>query len=129
MSLDEAVNLIINSVDLLSRKKNSENNKIFICEMGLPIKIRELAYKMLYLCGRDPKKNVSSGYYGLKKNNEKLTEKLISRKEKIINYNNNLIFEVIGEHQIINKKKIEDILSKNFTEKKFIQYLKNFINK
>ena len=69
MSLDEAVNLIINSVDLLSRKKNSENNKIFICEMGLPIKIRELAYKMLYLCGRDPKKNVSSGYYGLKKNN------------------------------------------------------------
>ena len=34
MSLDEAVNLIINSVDLLSRKKNSENNKIFICEMG-----------------------------------------------------------------------------------------------
>ena len=74
-------------------------------------------------------KNVSSGYYGLKKNNEKLTEKLISRKEKIINNNNNLIFEVIGEHQIINKKKIEDILSKNFTEKKFIQYLKNFINK
>ena len=82
MSLDEAVNLIINSVDLLSRKKNSENNKIFICEMGLPIKIRELAYKMLYLCGRDPKKNVSSGYYGLKKNNEKLTEKTYFKERK-----------------------------------------------
>ena len=129
MSLDEAVNLIINSVDLLSRNKNSQNNKIFICDMGLPIKIKELAYKMLYLCGRDPKKNISTGYYGLKKNNEKLTEKLISSKEKIINYNNDLIFEIIGKHQIINKKKIENILSKNFTEKKFIQYMKNFINK
>ena len=84
MSLDEAVNLIINSVDLLSRNKNSQNNKIFICDMGLPIKIKELAYKMLYLCGRDPKKNISTGYYGLKKNNEKLTEKLISSKEKLL---------------------------------------------
>ena len=47
------VNLIINSVDLLSEKIQKIK---FCCEMGLPIKIRELAYKMLYLCGKIQKK-------------------------------------------------------------------------
>ena len=122
MSLDEATNLIINSLNLLSKKKI--NNKTFICDMGKPIKIKELAYKILYLCGRDPNKNIAKKYYGLNLNNEKLTERLVSKKEKIVNSNNNLIFEISGNYQFFDQTKIKKIVKMKKNNNEFKKILK-----
>ena len=122
MSLDEATNLIINSLNLLSKKKI--NNKTFICDMGKPIKIKELAYKILYLCGRDPNKNIAKKYYGLNLNNEKLTERLVSKKEKIVSSNNNLIFEITGNYQFFDQTKIKKIVKMKKNNNEFKKILK-----
>ena len=123
MSLEEATNLIINSLNLLSNK-NNDKNKIFICDMGKPIKIKELAYKILYLCGRDPNKNIAKKYYGLNLNNEKLTERLISKKEKIINSNSKLIFEIIGDYKFFDQIKVIKIVESKKSNNEFKKILK-----
>ena len=124
MSLDEATNLIINSLNLLSEKKNNNKNKTFICDMGKPIKIKELAYKILYLCGRNPNKNIAKKYYGLNLNNEKLTERLVSKKEKIISSNNKLIFEITGNYKFFDQIKVFKISKIKKNNKEFKKILK-----
>tara|TARA_B100001057_G_C22867141_1_gene957044 strand:+ start:956 stop:2332 length:1377 start_codon:yes stop_codon:yes gene_type:complete len=124
MSLDEATNLIINSLNLLTYKKKNIQNKTFICDMGKPIKIKDLAHKILYLCGRDPKKNISKNYYGLNLNNEKLTERLISKKEKIVNSGNKLIFEILGNYKYFDQKKINKLIREKTTNNEFKKILK-----
>ena len=124
MSLDEATNLIISSLNLISNKKK-DTNKLFICDMGKPIRIKELASKILYLCGRDPEKNISKKYYGLNLNNEKLTEKLISKNEKIINSDHKLIFEIIGRYKNFDQKKIDKLIKEKKTNNEFKKILKN----
>ena len=76
----------------------------------------------MYLCGRDPNKNIAKKYYGLNLNNEKLTERLVSKKEKIVNSNNNLIYEISGNYQFFDQTKIKKIvkMKKNNNELKKI---------
>ena len=58
--------------------------------MGKPIKIEELAKKMIFLSGRSTKKYLSKNYSGL--NSGKKEEVLVSKNEKIINiYNKKII--------------------------------------
>ena len=125
MSLEEATNLIINSLDFLPDKSIDKKNKTFVCDMGKQIKIKELAKKMLYLCGRDPKKNISKKYYGLKKNNEKLSERLISKNESVINLNNKSVFEIKGQHKNFNFKSIIKLTKVKSSNNKFKKILKN----
>ena len=56
MSNLEATNLILTSLKFISDKNNQLNSRTFICDMGEPIKIKDLVTKMLYLSGRSPKK-------------------------------------------------------------------------
>ena len=56
MSNLEATNLILTSLKFISEKNNQLKSRTFICDMGDPIKIKDLVIKMLYLSGRSPKK-------------------------------------------------------------------------
>jgi FlaA1/EpsC-like NDP-sugar epimerase len=113
MSITEATNLIISTLQIISKNQNKKKCRTFICDMGTPIKIKDLAIKILYLSGRIPEKYISKSYYGLK-NMEKLTENLISKKEKIIKIINNRIFEISCVFKKIDEKKILKITAQNF---------------
>ena len=127
MSITEATNLIISSVELISVKKIGNECRTFICDMGEPIKIKDLAKKMLYLSGRNPNKYISQSYYGLAKNMEKITENLISKNEKIIKITNNGILEIIGKYKSANLKKINKIIYSKLDNKSIKKEIKLLI--
>lgn len=83
MSQNETSDLILNSVLLMSKEKDYLNDKIYIFDMGQPVNIKNLVYKMIYLTGRDIKDFIFRGYYGLK-SGEKIKENLFNSKEEII---------------------------------------------
>jgi FlaA1/EpsC-like NDP-sugar epimerase len=113
MSITEATNLIISTLQIISKNQNKKKCRTFICDMGTPIKIKDLAIKILYLSGRIPEKYISKSYYGLK-NMEKLTENLISKKEKIIKIINNRIFEISCKFKKIDEKRLIQIIAQDF---------------
>lgn len=126
MSNLEATNLILTSLKFISKKNNQLNSRTFICDMGDPIKIKDLVVKMLYLSGRSPKKNILSTYYGLN-NIEKISEKLISKNEKILKILDKRIFEINRVYKKINLKKLSSLIYNNQNNKKLKINLKNLI--
>ena len=74
MSIKEASRLVIKSATI-------PKGNIFILDMGNPIKISELAKKLIKLYSRDDKQ-IPIIYTGLRKG-EKLHEELLSNKERL----------------------------------------------
>ncbi len=126
MSVSEATNLILNSLKFISEKKNKNYSRTFICDMGNPIKIKDLVIKMLYLSGRSPKKNISKIYYGLN-NTEKMSEKLISKKEKILKILDKKIFEINTVYKKLNFDKINNLTYNNQNNKNLRSKLEKLI--
>ena len=126
MSLDEASNLILSTLTYISKKNNDKFCRTFICDMGTPIKIKDLAIKMLYLSGRDPKKYLSKKYYGLK-NIEKISEKLISKNEKILKILDKRIFEISRIYKKVDLKRLNTLIYNNQNNKKLKIKLKNLL--
>ncbi len=117
MSEREAANLIISAFKILNISKIKENCRLFICDMGKPIKILELAKKMIYLSGRTPSNFLKRKFYGLG-SIEKITEKLVSRNEKIkdkIEKSN--ILELDRIKNKVNFKFVDQILNMNSSNK------------
>ena len=113
MSELEAANLIISAFRILNESKTNENSRLFICDMGKPIKILELAKKMIYLSGRIPSNFLTDKFYGLG-SVEKMSEKLVSINEKIIDrMENNHILELHRKKNKINLKLIDQVLNLN----------------
>ena len=94
--------------------------------MGNPIKIKDLVIKMLYLSGRSPKKNISKIYYGLN-NTEKMSEKLISKKEKILKILDKKIFEINTVYKKLNFDKINNLTYNNQNNKNLRSKLEKLI--
>ncbi len=133
MSDLEAANLIISAFKIINGDKSKDNCRLFICDMGKPIKILELAKKMIYLSGRSPSNYLSNKFYGLG-SVEKITEKLVSINEKIINrMSNNHILELHRKKNTINLSNIEQILNLNSNNKiiksKLQKITRSLINK
>jgi FlaA1/EpsC-like NDP-sugar epimerase len=133
MSDLEASNLIISAFKILNTSKNLNNCRLFICDMGKPINILDLAKKMIFLSGRSPAKFLSTKFYGLGQI-EKMTEKLVSLNERIINkIENDHILELDRKKNKINLKEIEKILKYNSSnkilKKKLVKISKSLINK
>ena len=126
MSNLEATNLILTSLKFISEKNNQLNSRTFICDMGDPIKIKDLVTKMLYLSGRSPKKNILGTYYGLN-NIEKISEKLISKNEKILKILDKRIFEINRIYRKVDLKKLNTLVYNNQNNKKLKTQLKNLI--
>jgi FlaA1/EpsC-like NDP-sugar epimerase len=75
MTIPEAVGLILQSAVY------AKGGEIFILDMGEPVKIKDLAEKMISLAGYVPNKDIKIVYSGLRPG-EKLYEELLVDKEK-----------------------------------------------
>ena len=107
MTIREAVELVI-----IASSKNQENGTINILEMGKPIKIKDLAIKMIKLSG-EKTKDIKIEFTSLRKA-EKLHEELFYKNESFIKNNNLSIFETKSRVFPITKLQIESFINKVF---------------
>ena len=77
MTISEASQLILQAMS------NGVGGEIFVLDMGEPIKISYLAEQMIRLAGKEPGKEISIEYTGLRPG-EKLFEELFHESEKLV---------------------------------------------
>jgi FlaA1/EpsC-like NDP-sugar epimerase len=82
MTVREAVELVLQS-SALAMKGGEERGKIFVLDMGEPVKIVDLARQMIRLAGRKPDKDVKIEIIGLRPG-EKLHEELFYANEPLV---------------------------------------------
>lgn len=76
MTIKEACSLVIESSIMGS------NGSIMVFDMGEPIKIKDLAERMIYLAGLKLNEDIEIAYTGLR-NGEKLYEELLAKEEEV----------------------------------------------
>ncbi len=77
MTIPEACRLVLEASVL------GNNGEIYVFDMGKPVKIKELARRMIILSGRKPETDIKIVYTGLRPG-EKLYEELLNDKEKTL---------------------------------------------
>lgn len=77
MTIPEACRLVMEAATL------STGNQIFVFDMGEPVKIDQLARRMIILAGYEPDKDIKIEYTGLRPG-EKLYEEVLSSKENTL---------------------------------------------
>jgi O-antigen biosynthesis protein WbqV len=82
MTTREAVELVLQS-SALAAADGEERGKIFVLDMGEPIKIAELARQMIRLAGLKPDKDIGVEFIGLRPG-EKLHEELFHAGESLV---------------------------------------------
>ncbi len=132
MSKDEAANFLIYVYKILYFENNNNHVRTFIYNMGEPIKIIDLAKKIIFLSGRPYEKFLSKKYYGLQ-NIEKISENLLNSHEIILRKYKRLIIEISSGKKfikIIKFKKIDKIINENnnFKSLQLINKLKKLFN-
>ncbi|WP_338425827.1 polysaccharide biosynthesis protein [Sphingopyxis kveilinensis] len=78
MTVSEAVQLVLQAS---ARSKNVERGRIFVLDMGEPIKVLDIARRMIRLSGGVPDKDVMIKFVGLRPG-EKLYEELFNESEQ-----------------------------------------------
>ena len=82
MTVREAVELVLQASTLAS-EDNEARGKIFVLDMGEPVKIADLATQMIRLAGKKPGEDVAIDYVGLRPG-EKLHEELFYESERLM---------------------------------------------
>ena len=85
MTIPEACRLVLEAAFM------GKGNEIFVFDMGTPVKIADLARRMIELAGLVPDKDIEIQYTGLRPG-EKLYEELLATKENTLPTNNSKIF-------------------------------------
>lgn len=85
MTIPEAVRLVLEAGVM------GEGNEIFVFDMGKPVKIADLARRMIELAGLVPDKDIKIEFTGLRPG-EKLYEELLATKENTLPTSNEKIF-------------------------------------
>ena len=85
MTIPEAVSLV------LQAGAYAKGGEIFILNMGEPVKILDMAEKLIRLSGYEPYKDIEIVFIGLRPG-EKLYEELLMNEEGILSTRNNRIF-------------------------------------
>ncbi len=80
MSISEAAQLILQAG---SMGKNGNGGEIYVLDMGVPVKIADMARDLIRLSGKEPDVDVSVTFTGLREG-EKLYEELITEGEGIV---------------------------------------------
>lgn len=77
MTISEACSLVLEAVTM------GKGGEVFLFDMGEPVKILDLAKKMIMLAGYEPGKDISIVFSGLRPG-EKLYEELLNKEEEVI---------------------------------------------
>lgn len=85
MTIPEACRLVLEAAAM------GDGNEIFVFDMGTPVKIADLAKRMIELSGLVPDKDINIVYTGLRPG-EKLFEELLASKENTLPTTNEKIF-------------------------------------
>lgn len=85
MTIPEACRLVLEAAFM------GKGNEIFVFDMGTPVKIADLARRMIELAGLVPGKDIEIKYTGLRPG-EKLYEELLATKENTLPTENEKIF-------------------------------------
>lgn len=102
MTIREAVSLI------LQAGAYAEGGEVFVLDMGSPVRIDDMARKMIRLSGFEPDVDIKIEYTGLRPG-EKLYEELLLKSEGLQRTANHLIY--IGHQVIYTPEQIEEKLS------------------
>ena len=102
MSIPEAVSLI------LQASAYAKGGEVFVLDMGKPVKIDDLARKMIRLSGFEPDMDIMVEYVGLRPG-EKLYEELLLQGEGMEKTDNELIF--IGHQTMYTPEEIHEKLA------------------
>jgi FlaA1/EpsC-like NDP-sugar epimerase len=86
MTIPEACQLILQAM------ANGKGGEIFVLDMGEPIKISYLAEQMIRLAGKEPGKDISIEYTGLRPG-EKLFEELFHESEELVSTEHEKLFK------------------------------------
>ena len=85
MTIPEAVSLVLQAMS------GAQGGEIFVLDMGEPVKIYDMAVKLIKLSGLEPEVDIPIKITGLRPG-EKLYEELLNTKENVIPTNYNKIF-------------------------------------
>jgi O-antigen biosynthesis protein WbqV len=80
MTIPEATQLVLHATATCAGDMNPDRARLFLLEMGEPVKIMDLARQMIALSGRTPGKDIEIEITGLRPG-EKLTEELLDGME------------------------------------------------
>ncbi len=83
MTVREAVELVLQAATTALRDENQTRGKIFVLDMGEPVKILDLAHRMIQLAGLEPDKDITVEFTQLRPG-EKLFEELLHDQEEVI---------------------------------------------
>ncbi|MVT42068.1 SDR family NAD(P)-dependent oxidoreductase [Chitinophaga oryziterrae] len=106
MTIPEACQLVLEAGAM------GQGGEIFVFDMGEPVKIVELAKKMIRMSGREPGKDIQVVYTGLRPG-EKLYEELLNNAENTIStYHEKIMIARVREYDFVEvKDKIEHLIA------------------
>jgi FlaA1/EpsC-like NDP-sugar epimerase len=108
MTIPEACQLVLEAC------KMGKGGEIFIFDMGKPVKIAELARKMIRLSGLEPEKDIKIVYTGLRPG-EKLFEELLNKQEDTIaTHHSKILIAKVRQYQFDEIAREIDLLTELF---------------
>ena len=124
MTIPEAANLVIQAGAM------AKGGEIFVLDMGKPIKIYDLAKKLIALSGFKPDIDIKIRFTGLRPG-EKMSEELILEEEGLQATQNNKIFitqPIFTDYELL-RSEIENIENVDINDReKVMNYLKDIIS-
>ena len=123
MTIPEAARLVLEAVTM------GQGGEIFLFDMGQPVKIDDLARKMIKLSGLEPDKDIKIEYTGLRAG-EKLYEELLTKKENTLPTYHEKIFiakteEFSVEEIKMHFEELKTIVKEPFNENTNMKIVKN----
>ncbi len=124
MTISEACELVLQASTM------GKGGEIFVFDMGKPVKIKDLAIKMIKLSGKEPEKDILLKYSGLRPG-EKLYEELLSDNTKNLPTPHHKIMVSMDPHKEYNE--IKDLLEQienatlSHDNNQIVRILKNMV--